>query len=101
MSEFNNRIDAQRRILRLVNGSHGLQEELFGLSSGAIERWARINRFDEHNPLLLLIKEAAAKLFFLSNKSQEQITDEYKSLSDEVAGLTEKIRVATSTTGVC
>ncbi len=96
MSEFNNRIDAQRRILRLVNSSRKLQEELFGLSSGALERWASVNRFDEHDPLMVLLKRAAAKLFFLSNKSQEQITDEYQSLSDEVASLTEQIRLFVS-----
>jgi len=96
MSEFNNRIDAQRRILRLVNCSRDLQEELFGLSSGALERWTRVNRFDEHDPLVVLLKQAAAKLFFLSNKSQEQVTDEYRVLSDDVARLTEQIRVAAS-----
>ena len=96
MSEFNNRIDAQRQILRMVNGSRNLQEELFGLSSGALQRWARVNGFDEHDPLLALLKQAAAKLFFLSNKSQEQITDQYKSLSGEVTMLTELIRAAAS-----
>jgi hypothetical protein len=94
MSEFNNRIDAQRQILRLVNESGKWREELFGLSSGALERWSRINGFDDHNPLLVLLNRAAAKLFFLSNKSQEQITGEYQSLSDEVARLTEQIRMA-------
>jgi hypothetical protein len=96
MSEFNNRVDAQRRILKLVNEVHEMQEELFGLSSGALERWAQVNKLDEHNPLLVLLKQAAAKLFFLSNKSQEQITDEYQSLSDQVADLTELIRLAVS-----
>lgn len=96
MSEFNNRIDAQRRILRLVNCSRDLQEELFGLSSGALGRWTRVNRFDEHDPLVVLLKQAAAKLFFLSNKSQEQVTDEYQGLSEDVARLTEQIRIAAS-----
>lgn len=96
MSEFSNRIDAQRRILRLVNSSRDSQEELFGLSSGALRRWALVNGVDQHNPLLVLLKQAAAKLFFLSNKSQEQITDEYQSVSDEVAMLTEKIQEAAS-----
>ena len=94
MSEFNNRIDAQRRILRIVNEAPQIHEELFGLSSGALERWARVNGLDNQSELLLLLRQAAAKLFFLSNKSQEQITDEYLSLSDDVARLTEQIRVA-------
>ncbi len=87
MSEFNNRIDAQRRILSLVNSSRNYQEELFGLSSGALDRWARVNGFGQENCLLILLKHAGATLFFLSNKSQEQVTDEYQSLSEEVEGL--------------
>ena len=96
MSEFNNRIDAQRQILRIVNRSRDSLEELFGLSNGALERWARVNGVDQRDPLLELLIQAAAKLFFLSNKSQEQVTDEYQSLSAEVAMLTERIQVAAS-----
>jgi len=40
-----------------------------------------------------LLLEAAGKLFFLANKSQEQITAEYQLRSDEVSGLTEEIRI--------
>ena len=36
-------------------------------------------------------RQAAAKLFFLSNKSQEQITQEYRSLSGELHFLQAKI----------
>ena len=69
MSEFNNRIDAQRRILRIVNGSRNLREELFGLSSGALERWARANNVGQHNPLLELLNQARSMRLFLANKS--------------------------------
>ena len=67
MTEFNNRIDAQRRILRTVNGSLRLKEELFGLSSGALERWSRANALEAGHHLMRLLNEAAGKLFFLSN----------------------------------
>ncbi len=93
MSEFNNRIAAQREILSKVNEAYW-SEELFGLSHGAITRWARTNNIQEQAELLLLINEAADKLFFLSNKSQEQITEEYKNLSLEVSALTSKIATA-------
>lgn len=93
MSEFNNRIAAQRQILSKVN-QLDWSEELFGLSSGAIDRWARANNIQEKTDLLLLINEAADMLFFLSNKSQEQITEEYKHLSLEVSSVTSKIAVA-------
>ena len=92
MSEFNNRIAAQRDILLVVN-SVNWHEELFGLSSGAIERWLNKNNIKRKSLLADLIQESASKLFFLSNKSQEQITEEYKMLSLEVHRLREKIKL--------
>lgn len=91
MTEFNNRIAAQRRILQLVNQASGLDEELFGLSSGAIRRWATANRIADGDALHELLTKAAAKLFFLSNKSQEQITEDYQAISAEVKVLTDQI----------
>ena len=93
MSEFNNRISAQRDILSVVNSGQWA-EELFGLSSGAIDRWVNANNLGKTTELVILINEAAEKLFFLSNKSQEQVTEEYKHLSAEVAELTRKIAQA-------
>ena len=90
MSEFNNRIAAQRDILLAVN-SRKQSEELFGLSSGAIERWTAVNSLRPDSPLVNLIRQAAGKLFFLANKSQEQITLEYRVLSTEVSILLAKI----------
>jgi len=43
MSEFNNRIAAQRHVLQLVNKKRLGKEELFGLSNKAIERWISVN----------------------------------------------------------
>lgn len=90
MSEFNNRIAAQRDILLVVNGCQQ-SEELFGLSAGAIDRWTVANSLRPDSQLVQLVRKAAAKLFFLSNKSQEQVTQEYRSLSNEVSLLREKI----------
>lgn len=91
MSEFNNRIAAQRNILFVINKSSKFKEEIYGLSNGAIERWIKVNGISPTSILVRLINEAASKLFFLANKSQEQITDEYKLRSLEVAQLTEEI----------
>lgn len=93
MSEFNNRMAAQRDVLRVVNGRKW-REELFGLASGAIDRWRNANQLDEGSELLILVRRAADKLFFLANKSQEQITEEYRLLSGEVSSLVEQIRQA-------
>lgn len=92
MTEFNNRIAAQREILLAVNSARW-REELYGMSSGALDRWMRANSLDQSSRLLSLLLEAAGKLFFLANKSQEQVTAEYRLCSSEVSELTEKIRL--------
>ena len=91
MTEFNNRIAAQRDILIAVNGV-GWGEELYGLSCGALDRWVQSNQLDRSSRLLSLLVEVVGRLFFLANKSQEQVTSEYRLRSLEVSVLTEKIR---------
>jgi len=93
MSEFNNRIAAQRHVLHLVNRKKFGREELFGLSNKAIERWISVNLVNPESRLVQLIKEASAKLFFLANKSQEQISDEYKTISNEIAAIANAIEI--------
>ncbi|MFM4742548.1 hypothetical protein ACEUDH_02905 [Aeromonas dhakensis] len=90
MIEFNNRIDAQREILKLVNCKLW-KEELYGLSREAINRWVRVNGINPSADLPRAVYESADKLYFLANKSQEQITDEYRLLSVEVFELTQRI----------
>ena len=93
MNEFNNRIAAQRQILQLVNRKKWEKEELLGLSSKAIERWISVNRVDPESRLVELVKTASAKLFFLANKSQEQISEEYKMISREIADISRTIEL--------
>jgi hypothetical protein len=93
MSEFNNRIAAQRKILQLVNGGSSDSEELFGLSRKAIDRWVLANHIDSESRLVSLIKEASAKLFFLANKSQEQVSEEYKAVSTEIESIYKSIEI--------
>lgn len=93
MIEFNNRIAAQRKILSIVNAA-SWSEELFGLSHGALERWIENNRLSRNETLVHLLNDAASKLFFLANKSQEQVTEEYKLHSAEVSRITAQIEQA-------
>ena len=81
---------AQRQILERVNCRQH-KEELFGLSSKAIERWVGVNAIDSNSNLVELIKNASGKLFFLANKSQEQISEDYQTISREIAELTNAI----------
>lgn len=98
MTEFNNRIAAQREILVAVN-SVPWREELFGMSSGALDRWMLCNGVEVTSSLARLLIEAASKLFFLANKSQEQITDEYELRSLEIVELTRRISDAVKQQG--
>ena len=90
MAEFNNRIAAQRYILTLVN-SVRWKEELFGLSEKSIERWIISNQLDQSSRLVILVYQAAEKLFFLANKSQEQISEEYELVTQEIAFIAKNI----------
>ena len=93
MDEFVNRTAAQRRVLRVVNQRKWPQEELFGLSRKAIGRWVVSNGIPTESPLLDLIEQASTKLFFLANKSQEQISEEYQTVSSEITAITLQIEV--------
>ena len=87
MDEFNNRMDAQRDILEVVNRPAGCSEELCGLSKKAIERWITSNQLNRKSDTCNILFQIAKKLFFLANKSQEQITEEYKAMSSEISAL--------------
>lgn len=82
MSNFNDRMVAQRRILNTVNNGT-FREELFGLSYQAIIRWMISNRLQEDTKIVILLKEASEKLFFLATRSQDQITDEILLAGDD------------------
>lgn len=84
MSEFNNRIMAQRNALTIVNGSRLFFEPLLSLTEKSIDRWSRNNGVDTHDLLVVLLKAMSGTLFFLANMSQEQVTEDYKALSEKV-----------------
>nr|WP_321255913.1 hypothetical protein [uncultured Pseudodesulfovibrio sp.] len=96
MSEFSNRIKAQRELLRIVNTKMTSEEELYGLSESAIDRWISAYRLPKESKISKLLKAASGQLYFLANKSQEQITDEYKSLIEEFRTIAEAIEVELS-----
>lgn len=83
--EFNNRIEAQRTILKIINAYAWESEQLLSLSRKGIDRWVHANGLGADNPLVHLLLDASAGLFFLANKSQEQVSDEYRTLSNRVA----------------
>ena len=85
MTEFNDRMVLQRRIIQIVNNKFSRNEELFSLSSKAIERWLLANSFDKDSNIAGLLNAVSSKLFFLAAKSQEQISEDYKLLSANIS----------------
>jgi hypothetical protein len=83
-SEFNDRISAQRSILRAVNNRAWEVEPLLGLSRKAIDRWIAFNKIEVDSRLVGLVSEVSSKLFFLANKSQDQVSDEYRLVQSEI-----------------
>lgn len=93
MSEFNNRIKAQREALKVVNGSGLFRESLLSLTEKAIDRWSNKNNLSNTDRAIILLKEMSGTLFFLANKSQEQVTEDYKVLSKKVNDQLSKLEV--------
>jgi hypothetical protein len=89
--EFNDRVAAQRSILRVVNSVQWPCEQLFGLSSKAIDRWATANKLDFGSRVMSLLRQVSAKLFFLANRSQEQISEEYQIVRSEIIAMCNEI----------
>ncbi|WP_413739603.1 hypothetical protein ACL2XQ_19940 [Sodalis sp. RH14] len=93
MSEFNNRIKAQREALKVVNGSGLFCEPLLSLTEKAIDRWSNNNDLSNTDRAILLLKAMSGTLFFLANKSQEQVTEDYKILSKKVNDQLSKLEI--------
>lgn len=80
--EFNNRVDLQRKVLKIVNQKQ-YKDQLTGLSQAALENWISSNNINEEIVKSTLFS-ISDKLFFIANKSQDQITDEYIGLQKSV-----------------
>lgn len=92
MSELKNRVSAQREILNIVNSKAWPCEPLFSLSHMAIERWANYNQISLKSDLVINLLQASERLFFLANKSQEQITEGYRALSKNLSDTIQMIK---------
>jgi hypothetical protein len=90
MNEFSNRLEAQRRVLTIVNGREQ-REQLCGLSANALERWLHENGLQASDPVPTLLRTISERLFFLATKSQEQVSEEYASLATQVDSLTREL----------
>ncbi|KMQ61563.1 hypothetical protein ACM46_16275 [Chryseobacterium angstadtii] len=92
-AEFNSRVDLQREVIKIIN-SKPLKKQLTGLSKPAIDNWFVNNNISNEflKSILIVISE---KLFFIANKSQDQITEEYRDLQLSVQKNIEDLRIFT------
>ncbi|MBE0393340.1 hypothetical protein [Flavobacterium sp. PL002] len=93
MDDFLNRITAQRKVINIVNKEKKHDFPLVGLSSKSLERWKLENSISDNSELVESLYLISSNLFFLANKSQEQITEEYKLLSNSVSNLINNLNV--------
>jgi hypothetical protein len=77
MGEFSSRIESQRQILKAVNSRPWAKEQLFALSTSAIQRWASVNNVDTSSRLAKLLSSASAQIFVMANHSEDQIAGAY------------------------
>jgi len=94
MSEFNDRMDAQRRVLEAVNRHGRFREELCGISRKAIERWIHANHINPTGDVAGILIKISSRLFFLSTKSQEQVAERYRVLSLQLQSLQRDLAAA-------
>jgi hypothetical protein len=93
-SDFNNRMEAQREFLKEVNSRAWPAEQLSALSEGAIQRWITVNRLESRDEIVLQVKNAGEALYFLANKSQEQVSEEYQRRSNDFATILRRLKEA-------
>lgn len=81
-TEFNSRVDLQRKVVKIIN-SMKTEYQLSGLSKLAIDNWFHLN-YNLDKELKAILITISEKLFFIANKSQDQITEEYITLQDSI-----------------
>lgn len=91
MDEFLNRITAQRKVINIVNGKTKNSFPLVGLSSKSIQRWKLENSISNDSELMKALISISSQLFFLANRSQEQVTNEYRLLSKSISDLIDNL----------
>lgn len=84
-NEFLNRIDLQRKTIQLINKYNTYTHPIHSLTFKGIDKWISSNSIDPSAEHVKTIYNISEKLFFLANKSQEQISPEYRNLSLDVA----------------
>jgi hypothetical protein len=93
MTEFGDRLQAQREVLRAVN-SVAWREQLLGLSHLAIRRWTDRNGIPPESGVIRHLHVASERLGFLAAKSQMQVSDDSRRAWRDMRNVTREIQDA-------
>ena len=88
-SDFIDRMQAQREMLKCVNSRDWPVAQLSALSDSAIKRWVLANDLRPDSALVSVVVKAGEALGFLANESQQQVSDEYRRQSLDFRSLIE------------
>jgi hypothetical protein len=92
MGEFSSRVEAQRQILKVVNSRDWLGEQLFAVTTTAIQRWASTNGFDTSTTIVKLLHSASAQIFVMANHSDDPIAGTYAMSKQRVVVLARQLQ---------
>jgi len=86
------RVEAQRQILKAVNSREWSGEQLFALTTAAIQRWASANGVDTSTALVKLLNSASAQIFVMANHSDDPIAGSYVMSKQRVVAIALQVK---------
>ena len=92
MGELSSRVEAQRQILKVVNSRDWSGEQLFAMTTAAIQRWASTNGLDASTAVVKLLHSASAQIFVMANHSDDPIAGTYALSKQRVVVLARKVQ---------
>jgi hypothetical protein len=92
MGEFSSRVEAQRQILKVVNNRDWLGEQLFAITTPAIQRWASTNGLDTSTAVVKLLHSASAQIFVMANHSDDPIAGSYTLSKQKVLSIARQVQ---------
>jgi hypothetical protein len=92
MGEFSSRVEAQRQILKVVNSRDWSGEQLFAITTPAIQRWASTNGLDTSTAIVKLLHSASAQIFVMANHSDDPIAGSYALSKQKVLSIAQQVR---------
>ena len=91
MTEFQNRVEAQRKLIKALNERSQAAEPLAALTPPAIDRWIVRNQVNMQSRVAVLLREASTQLFALANHSDDPICGTYRLSSEDLHRITSEI----------